>query len=323
MIPGPGGGFLLLAALILATPCLADPIEVQTRPAPLSETRGGTIILGDLRYCGGLTLSSPDERFGGFSALAMRGENNVLALSDHGYGFSARLVHNSQGDLIDLSAPHLAVLRETDGKPLRKKKDRDSESLARAPDGGVVVAFERRHRLRHYDLNKKGLPKNPRAVEAPKGLDKARRNGGIEALTRLGDGRLLALAESLESGNDLAGWVQEAKGWAPLSWAAEDGFVATGMATLPGGDVVVLERRFTILAGFSSRLKRLAAAAIKPGARLTGKIMARLASPLPVDNFEGIAVRQMKDGSTRLYLISDDNYQSIQRTMLFCFQVRK
>jgi len=46
-----------------------------------------------------------------------------------------------------------------------------------------------------------------------------------------------------------------------------------------------------------------------------------LAPPLNVDNFEGIAAETTKSGSTRLYLISDDNYSAKQRTLLYVFEV--
>ena len=40
-----------------------------------------------------------------------------------------------------------------------------------------------------------------------------------------------------------------------------------------------------------------------------------------IDNFEGIAARQMPDGSVRLYVISDDNFSIIQRTLLLQFML--
>ena len=42
-----------------------------------------------------------------------------------------------------------------------------------------------------------------------------------------------------------------------------------------------------------------------------------------IDNFEGIAARQMPDGRVRLYLISDNNFAQGQRTLLYVFDVVK
>ena len=48
--------------------------------------------------------------------------------------------------------------------------------------------------------------------------------------------------------------------------------------------------------------------------------VARLAAPLSVDNFEGIAVR--RDGTRDfVYLISDDNFLGLQRTLLLKFEL--
>jgi len=46
-----------------------------------------------------------------------------------------------------------------------------------------------------------------------------------------------------------------------------------------------------------------------------------LAPPLNIDNFEGLAVENIKAGSTRLYLVSDDNYSARQRTLLYVFDI--
>ena len=45
----------------------------------------------------------------------------------------------------------------------------------------------------------------------------------------------------------------------------------------------------------------------------------RLASPLTVDNFEGVAGLPRPDGSVRFYLISDDNFSPAERTLLLAF----
>ena len=41
--------------------------------------------------------------------------------------------------------------------------------------------------------------------------------------------------------------------------------------------------------------------------------------PLTVDNYEGLAAIPAEDGSVRFYLLSDDNFQSSQRTLLLAF----
>jgi hypothetical protein len=45
----------------------------------------------------------------------------------------------------------------------------------------------------------------------------------------------------------------------------------------------------------------------------------RFAPPLTTDNYEGIAALPRPDGSVRFYLISDDNFSRLQRTLLLAF----
>jgi hypothetical protein len=42
---------------------------------------------------------------------------------------------------------------------------------------------------------------------------------------------------------------------------------------------------------------------------------------LTIDNFEGLAAKQLKDGTVRLFVISDDNYSSSQRTLLMIYDL--
>ena len=54
---------------------------------------------------------------------------------------------------------------------------------------------------------------------------------------------------------------------------------------------------------------------------MSGRELGRLelARPYTVDNYEALAADPGKDGTIRFYLLSDDNFQSIQRTLLLAF----
>jgi hypothetical protein len=51
--------------------------------------------------------------------------------------------------------------------------------------------------------------------------------------------------------------------------------------------------------------------------------LARLASPYAVDNLEGIAATRGPRGETLLWLISDDNFNPLQRNILLLFELAK
>ena len=52
-----------------------------------------------------------------------------------------------------------------------------------------------------------------------------------------------------------------------------------------------------------------------------GPVLVELSLPSTVDNFEGIAAAPHGDG-VRLYILSDDNSNAAQRTLLLAFDVR-
>ena len=98
-------------------------------------------------------------------------------------------------------------------------------------------------------------------------------------------------------------------------------FLPTDAAALPNGDVLVLSRHFSVLGGARVRLERVPAGAIGAGAVLQGALVARFERPLTVDNFEGVAAVQGEDGETLVYILSDDNFNFLQRTLLLLFRL--
>jgi hypothetical protein len=79
---------------------------------------------------------------------------------------------------------------------------------------------------------------------------------------------------------------------------------------------------YSVLLGANARIVLLRAADIRPGAALRGTELARLSPPLTVDNMEGLSVREAPDGKgVLLYVISDDNFSALQRTLLLQFRL--
>jgi hypothetical protein len=310
----------LLVAILVAWcavfPAAAEPIEVTAHRVVLHDGDRSRTAVDGLIFRGGLDLRSPDDRFGGLSALAVSADGGrLIALSDKGFRVEARLVHDGRGNLAGIDGVRLEPLRDTDGDRLKKKKKSDAESLAVTADG-LLVAFERRHRIWRYGGDGPPVP-----LASPPGLAKAPRNGGIEALTALADGRILALTENFTVAGGSVGWVGDGQHWAGLVYVPADGFSATGAATLPDGDVLVLERAYSPLAGPAARLARVDRSAVAADALLVGRPIATLRPPLTVDNFEGVDARLDANGKTLVYLLSDDNFSPLQRTLLLMFEL--
>ena len=148
-------------------------------------------------------------------------------------------------------------------------------------------------------------------------------NKGIEALTYFSKGRLIALSESefSSNSNSVLGWVGHSKGWIELTYLIGGGYRVTGAATLPNGNIMVLERLFSRGGKNAIRLKSIEAGSIIGGTVLEGKLIAELSPPITIDNFEGIAIREEFKGKAIIYLISDDNFNPEQRTLLMIFEM--
>ena len=118
-----------------------------------------------------------------------------------------------------------------------------------------------------------------------------------------------------------AAFLWDGKSWAELSYRTESGFKPTAAALLPDGAVLVLERRFSLIGGLAIRLVRLETDTIGPGTIVQGKALARFSPPLAIDNMEAMAVRRGSKGETLIYLLSDDNFNPLQRTLLLRFEL--
>ncbi len=311
----------LVAALALAGDALGASIPLSTSPVALDPQDSSVRRMGALAFLGGLALRSGTEDFGGLSGLSVGADGRLSAVSDRGHWFTARIVRDGAGRLVDLVEGEMGPLQDRRGRPVRGAR-RDAEALERLPGGDRLVSFERRHRVWRYAAETGGLRGRPAPFPTPQALARAPANGGLEALTPLSDGRILMLSQSLRSEDrPPAGWLVGEGGSEALSYRPARKFKPTDAALLPGGDVLVLSRRFSLIGGFAARIERIPAAAIRAGAVLRGAPVAVFRPPLTVDNFEGLAVAQDADGATLVYVLSDDNFNGFQRTLLLLFRL--
>ena len=317
---------LLPAVLVLMAGCMA---AATPRSGPVAAADGGLLVetlagaprAGALRYRGGLRLDADDGAFGGLSALEVRdGGRELTAISDDGMWFRLALTHDDGGRLADAALVARGRVTGANGRVLPSKGARDVESLARLADGRYVVAFEQRHRLVVYEDAAFEIGS---VLENPPGLRRADNNSGLEGLTVLADGSLFGVAEEAFPGGTTA-WTGGPDGWTALPYPVEGAFRPTGAATLPNGDVLVLERRASIL-GLNARIMRVTAAQLAGSGPLRPAVVARLDAGWdgPVDNFEGIAVAQNDAGETLVFLVSDDNFSILQRTLVLMFSIEE
>jgi hypothetical protein len=273
---------------------------------------------GALTYLGGVELRSGDPAFGGFSALAVTGDQFTL-LSDGGSVVRFRMGADWQ--------PRGVRFGTLPGGPWTgwRKHDRDSESLVVDPmTNRAWVAFENWNMVWRYDA---ALTRAQAGATPP--LMRHWSNGlGAETMVKRRDDRFVIISEKIRAdrrggrralifpGDPVTTRARAER----FTYMPQRGFDPADGTELPDGRVVVLERAFRFPFTWGNRLAIVDRDAIRPGARVRGRTLAMLEAPLIHDNFEGVAaVREGRD--TILWLVSDDNQFPLQRTLLLKFRL--
>lgn len=299
--------------------------RVDLDPADPRRTR-----LGALTYLGGVALRSRDPAFGGFSALhVVRGRDGdrFTMVSDGGNVAAFTMA-------ADWRPRRLRFLNLPAGPGTGwDKRDRDSESLAVDPASGRMwVGFERANAIWRFAP---GFA-HAEAWRRPAAMRRWPDNGGPESLARLPDGRFVVIGEErhvprerwigperdrLQSRDALI-FPGDPTRTAPVHFAylPHGRFDPSDATALPNGDLLVLDRSFSLPYRFGNRLSLVPAAALRQGAVARGRLLAELVAPLIHDNFEGVAVT-IEDGATIVWLVSDDNQSLLQRTLLLKFRL--
>jgi hypothetical protein len=291
------------------------PLQITARRVALDPANPARRALGRLTYLGGVHLESPDPAFGGFSALAVEG-GRVTLLNDGGNLVRFRL--RSDGRVSDVA---YAALPGGPGTGWYKR-DRDTEALALEPrTGRTWVAFERANQIWRYSAD---LTRVQRAI-APLEMRRWVANGGAETLARRRDGSFVAIEERRRRPwREMLVWAGDptvaSTPAVRLRYLPPAGYDPVDAVELPDGRLLVLNRWFGLPLRFANVLTVIERGALKPGATVRGREIARLAAPLTHDNFEGVATT-VEQGRTILWLVSDDNQSRWERTLLLKFRL--
>jgi hypothetical protein len=303
------------------------PVRLTAKPLrSLSVTEPERRRFGALTFRSGLVLEADLAAFGGFSGLWRSPDGqDLLALTDNAQWLRARVEVDDEGRLAGLGEATMAPLLFSDGRPLRRTRYYDTEGLALA-GGSAYVTSERTHGVLQFDWSRNGFRSRGRMVPLP--MDARRslpRNGGLEAIgiaparSPLA-GSVIVVAERSRSGTDepTDGWIVTGPQRGRFTVRRSDGYDVTDLAFLPGGEMLLLERRFSLLGGLAARIRRIPAAAVRPGAEMDGPVIFESDPSQEIDNMEGLCVHR-EGGESVVTLISDDNFSALQRTVLLEF----
>lgn len=329
---------LAIAGCASAPPLGADiteTIAIQAQAVPLNRFIPAQNRVGRLKYMGGLWLQSRDGRFGGLSGLRWHG-GTLYAVSDAG-DWLAMNVREDGGRLTGIGHTRIRRLNGLVGQPLDGKVLADAEALnlnfeacgaGACEPQGASIGFERKHRVWTYRLID-GMPVDA-PVPEPLPADWLARqpsNGGLEAIAGRNGVQLAISEEMLLADGRNAALVRNGSHWVETGVAAASEYKPTdadyvGPATGGGDEYLVLFRRYSLSHGVGTQLgiitvfpDRLGEAAVSPTERI-----AELGGPYNIDNMEGLAVRR-EVGRTLIYVLSDDNFSGLQRTVLLKFEL--
>jgi hypothetical protein len=325
------------AALVFAGSCaisaplhtVAAPthIEVRARPIVSFDNRDSSRTrFGALEFRGGLVLTSDHHAFGGISAIQMQPDgSHFIAVTDRGSWLRARILYRD-GRPAGVADAELAPALGPDGAPLASRRWFDLESLA-GHDGQFYVGIERVNKIVHFDLTKGRLTARGEPIPVPDDFKTFASNKSLECLAAPPAGMplagsLIAVTErSLDKDGNHRGFVFEGQRVLRFSVKRSGGFDVSDCAVLPPGDLLLLERSYSLLAGVAMRIRRISVRAIKEGVLADGNTLITADMGFQIDNMEGLGVHRAADGTRVLTLVSDDNFSPLQRTLLLQFAI--
>jgi hypothetical protein len=300
-------------------------IEVKARPLPSFDTRDHSHVrFGALEYRSGLILTSPFRGFGGLSGLRLdaKGER-FISISDKGSWFTGRIVYRGR-EMIGLDDVEAAPMLGADGRPITARGWFDSESIAL--DGPFVyIGLERVNQLLRFDFSKGFTRALGEVVPLPPAAKKLPFNKGLEALVMVPKGfalagTLIALSErGLDPQGNLIAFLIGGPTPGQFSVRRTGNFDISDAVLLVSGELLVLERKFSLLEGVGIRIRRIALKSLAPAAVVDGPSIFDADLGQEIDNMEGIDAHVTPEGDTVLTMVSDDNFSMIQRTLLLQF----
>jgi hypothetical protein len=211
-----------------------------------------------------------------------------------------------------------------DGRPITARGWFDSESIAL--DGPYVyIGLERVNQVLRFDFSKGFTRSRGEVFAMPPAVKKLPFNKGLEALVMVPKelplaGTLIAISErGLDAQGNLTAFLVGGPTPGPFSVRRSDGFDVSDAVLLPAGDLLVLERKFSLVDGVGIRIRRIPLAMLAPGAVVDGPSIFEADLGEEIDNMEGIDAHVTPEGDTVLTMVSDDNFSPIQRTLLLQF----
>lgn len=246
--------------------------------------------------------------FGGVSGIEVAEDGaSMTGLTDRSMLFTARISRDG-GRIAGIEIGEARKLRSSKGEKMRGSIV-DSEGLAVAADGTLYVSFEGVARVARYAAPDDAAEVLPR----PQEFRTLPQNGALEALAIDAAGRLYTMPEDrLDREGRMPVYRWDGNAWTrPFSLPTDGRFLPVGADFGPDGRLYVLERAYNIF-GFRARLRRWVVT--ETGASDEETLIETATGTH--DNLEGVSIWRDADGDLRATLVSDDNFNPLQRSEL-------
>ncbi|WP_137133841.1 esterase-like activity of phytase family protein [Rhizobium sp. FKY42] len=325
--------WLVAASLLMLAPpqvvVAGETLEAPVQVRQISTFKPGSTEsrFGQVEFIGGLEFTSKQSLLGSMSSIRFYADGkSFVSVLDTGHWLTGKLEHDEKGKPAGLSDVKITAMRDASGDEPSGKGDIDAEGVA-LRSGQVLVSFERNHRVDVYpDPGFEGSkPLRTLDILIPK--RQLRGNGSLETVVVAPEasalrGAVLTIAErSVDKQGNLYAAILEGPLKGQFKVKRNDPWDVTDGAFLPGGDLLLLERRFSFIGGVGMRVRRIAGDSIKPGAVIDGPVLLEANQNDQIDNMEGLDVITGPDGRPHLILISDDNHSILQRNLLLEFRL--
>ena len=310
--------------MAFAADAQAAPETIAVNVSPIGHFRlgSGETRFGALEFVGGFEMRSPNREFGQLSALRfVTPGRDFVGVADNGHWLFGSIARDADGAPVGVENVRMQPIVGADGRPLADKAQKDAEGLD-IRDGIATVAFEREARVTEYRLGKDGFDAPLRNLDFVIPRRELRHNQGIETVLRTQEGARIVISErSIDAGGDIFAAILEGPHKGVFKVRRSGSYDVTDAAMLPGGDILVLERRFSTLLGVGMRLRRIDGASVRKGALVDGPVLMEADLGYQIDNMEGVDVWLREDGATMISLVSDDNQSFLQRTLYLEFML--
>ncbi|MGV3651462.1 MAG: esterase-like activity of phytase family protein, partial [Devosia sp.] len=128
---------------------------------------------------------------------------------------------------------------------------------------------------------------------------------------------LLLTEEALDEDGNHRGWLLGQNDKGPIGYVNSPVVNPTDCAFLPNGDLLVLERGLALIT-FTMKLRRVPADQVRAGMVMAGETLLEIGGS-DIDNMEGVEVFAGPGGETRIALVSDNNFNDWQRSVILTF----